>query len=279
MLLHAIELSMTHERIIIRCDDTDVLVILIYYACKGKVGNVVYMHAGHGSKNRYIPVSSIAEKLGRTKCESLPPSHALTGCDATSSLYKIGEKTAFTKLEKHAEDLKDLSILGLSGCLEEALPVARRYALFLYGQRRKENGRPCTNLDERRHVLASTTDTAATNLPPTEDAFQQHVQRAMYQTAIWCHSHLPKPLLWNPVGKGWKLSSEGYLEPVMFCKDAAPMEVRDIPRLYCKDEECKESKRCQCISVGLQCTEFCTCDYVDCRNVTRPEGEENMEDV
>ena len=39
-------------------------------------------------------------------------------------------------------------------------------------------------MDALRYKLASTTDSSAANLPPTEYAFQQHVSRAMYQTAV-----------------------------------------------------------------------------------------------
>ena len=41
---------------------------------------------------------------------------------------------------------------GLSKSLEEALPVARKYALLLYGKKKKEGGHPCTNLDELRTI-------------------------------------------------------------------------------------------------------------------------------
>ena len=120
---------------------------------------------------------------------------------------------------------------GLSGCLEEAIPVARKYALLLYGQKKRVDGQPCTTLDELRYTLASTTDSSAANLPPTEDAFQQHVSRAMYQTAVWCNCHVAKPHLWDPVGGGWRIREDGSIEPVMFVKPPAPKEVRDITHL------------------------------------------------
>ncbi len=142
-------------------------------------------------------------------CECLPACHALTGCDTTSSLYRIGKATALTRLKTHLCELLEITKFGLSGSLEEVLPVARRYALLLYGQKKKVDGHPCTNLDKLRYTLASTTDLSAANLPPTEDAFQQHVLRALYQTAVWRHSHLAKPLLWNPVGRGWRLREDG----------------------------------------------------------------------
>ena len=55
------------------------------------------MHAGHGDRQRYIPVPDISDKLGVALCGSLPACHALTGCDTTSSLLRIGKTTAFNK--------------------------------------------------------------------------------------------------------------------------------------------------------------------------------------
>ena len=47
MVLHAINLSSTFEWIVVRSDDTDVLVLLLYYSSKGKLDSSVYMHARH----------------------------------------------------------------------------------------------------------------------------------------------------------------------------------------------------------------------------------------
>ena len=52
--------------------------------------------------------------------------------------------------------------------------------LCLYGLK----GQSCSSLDELRYKLATTTDKPAHALPPTDDAFQQHVLLAQYQTAI-----------------------------------------------------------------------------------------------
>ena len=62
----------------------------------------VYMHAGKTSKHteRFIPVSDIAAALGQPVCCNLPAAHALTGCDSTSSLYKVGKNIAYTNLLK-----------------------------------------------------------------------------------------------------------------------------------------------------------------------------------
>ena len=232
MVLHAIHLSQNHNTIIVKSDDTDVLVLLIYYASQQLLETAsISMHAGHGDRQRYIPVSAILEKLGVALCESLPACHALTGCDTTSSLFRIGKTTAFNKLEKHVNDLQGLRTFGLTDCLPEAVVCARQYALILYGVKNKAKSQPCSSLDKLRCILASTTDMPVSQLPPTEDAFEQHVQWAMYQNAVWCHSHVPRPLLWNPVGKSWMLKEDTSLQPVLFKKEPAPKVVRPHPPL------------------------------------------------
>ncbi len=273
IVLHAIHLAESYSRIIVRSDDTDVQVLLIYYASKGMFGSsLVYMHAGHGTRERFIPINKVAKNLGKDMSSCLPACHSLTGCDTTSSLYRIGKTTAFNKLKNNIKELKDLAHFGLSSSLEDSLAIARKFALLLYGNRKKDNGQMCTNLDELRFIIASTTDASSANLPPTEDAFEQHVKRCMYQTAIWCRSHMPNPPLWSPIGKGW-IVRDGTIEPVLFTKPPAPTEVRDITHLYCKDANCGEGGKCQCLSVGLPCTEFCTC-CGECRNVLQNEPEE-----
>ena len=114
-------------------------------------------------------------------------------------------------------------------------------------------------------MLASTTDKPASQMPPTEDAFEQHACRARYQAAIWCNSHVGYPLLWDPVGSGWKLR-ECELEPDLYHKDAAPLEVRDLTHLYCNDNLCTDSRKCPCIVAGLPCIDLCDCNDLDCAN-------------
>ena len=61
-------------------------------------------------------------------CESLPACHALTGCDTTSSLFRMSKTTAFNKLEEHINELHCLRNFGLTDSLPETLACARKYA-------------------------------------------------------------------------------------------------------------------------------------------------------
>jgi hypothetical protein len=259
LVLHAIALSRDHQRIIIRCDDTDVLVLLLYYSSMGSLANEVYMHAGHSgkfvTKERFIPVHQISTKLGSV-CKSLPAAHALSGCDTTSSLYKLGKKTAYSALTKNAEALQSLEAFD---DVPKFLDAARRFVLFMHGKKTKN----LNSLNDLRFMLATTTDKPATMLPPTEDAFEQHVLRAQYQVAVWCQSHIAKPADMEPVGHGWHVN-EGELCTTMYLNESAPAEVRDITHLYCTDKGCRGQK-CQCVIAGLECIDICTCGG-ECEN-------------
>ncbi len=111
-----------------RSDNTDVEVLLICNASKGMFhSSLVYMHAGQGIREIYVPINTTSEKPGKDMSNCLQTCHGLTGCDTTSSLYRTGQTTAFTKLKTHPSQLKDLTLFGLCGGLEESLPAAREF--------------------------------------------------------------------------------------------------------------------------------------------------------
>ena len=116
-------------------------VILVYYYSLGLMGKEVYMHAGHVGTNtnrqRYIPVHIISDKLGKNVCKCLPAAHALTGCDTTSGIFRIGKCTAYTKLLQNNLELTPLgSFANLAQ--NEAETVACKYAFLLYGVKKRK---------------------------------------------------------------------------------------------------------------------------------------------
>ena len=254
-VLTVIDLATTHTRLIVRCDDTEVLELLLYYYDRGLLADEVFMHAGQAGKivtrERYIPIHTIAGELGNRVGACLPAAHALTRCDTTSAFFKIGHRTAFTKLLEHIDSVQQLSEFGGSYSLSISLDIARRYVLLLYGKRSKN----CNTLDELRYALASTTDKQTAMLPPIEDAFKQHVIRALFQAIIWLQSHVAKPEVKDPAGNGWTRGGDVSLEYKLYEKHWAPLEVRDITHLYCNDKDCKVSDKCPCLLAGLPCIE------------------------
>ena len=91
-----------------------------------------------------------------------------------------------------------------------------------------EKCKGCKTLDELKYKLSSQTDLAAKMLPPTEDSFYHHVMRCLYQTKLWCNSHIAKPTLPDPDGHGWHMLPDGTLDLKFFEKEAAPATLRDV---------------------------------------------------
>lgn len=117
-------------------------------------------------------------------------------------------------------------------------------------------------------------------LPPTEDAFKQHVLRALFQARIWLQSHVAKPEVKDPVDHGWTRRGDGSLEHKLHEKQCAPLEVRDITHLVCNDKDCKVSGKCPCLLAGLPCIESCVCSSTDCsNNSTAQQGQSDDEDI
>lgn len=59
-------------------------------------------------------------------------------CDTIYSLYSTGKAIIFLKLRTHLTEIQELYSFGLSDSLEEILPGARKYALYLYWEKRVE---------------------------------------------------------------------------------------------------------------------------------------------
>ena len=131
------------------------------------------------------------------------------------------------------------------------------------------------SLNDFRYRFATTTDKAASMLPPTEDAFRQHALRARYQTRIWCESHIAIPEGLDPVNHGWWSCEGGGVTPTKYTKESAPVELRDLTHLYCTDNDCKDEKNCPCLQAGLDCIEKCVCCESGCDNPHNVADDDN----
>ena len=137
--------------------------------------------------------------------------------------------------------------------------------ITLYGQRKGDTGEYCSTLNKLRYLLPFQTDVAAARLPSTDDAFEQHVMRAAFQTAIWKYCDLASPKLPNPIRNGW-IQEYRLLVPIVYTLPAAPVGVRDSTHLFCKDKLFKSGQKCPCVIASLPCIEFCVCFEHDYAN-------------
>ena len=98
-------------------------------------------------------------------------------------------------------------------------------------------------------------------LPPCNDCFRKHVQRANYQAAIWKRSLQRHPMTPSPVGKGWKWDDQDgtTLAVDWMSGQPAPQALLDLLACNCS----RSCKLPSCGCSGLKCTDMCklaTCD-------------------
>ena len=91
----AVEKSLQHTTTVIG-EDTDLLVLLLYYA--HDVNKGLYFRSdkskSHGNFTVY-DINCLKEFLGQDICSQLLFIHAVTGCDSTSRIFGVGEKECF----------------------------------------------------------------------------------------------------------------------------------------------------------------------------------------
>ena len=99
-------------RIIIKSSDTDVLVLCVHYFPKLENTEEMWFQTGSVSNlkdgRRFLPVHDICSSLEPSICNLLPATHALTGCDTTSSFFGLGKKSMYKLLQKSADNCQSL---------------------------------------------------------------------------------------------------------------------------------------------------------------------------
>ena len=84
----------SHEKIMIRTCDTDVVVIILSKLASIPMAREVWISFGERKHHRYIAAHTIAATLGPNKAPALTVFHAFTGSDTTSFFAGIGKRTA-----------------------------------------------------------------------------------------------------------------------------------------------------------------------------------------
>ena len=98
LILHAKHAAATHNNVIIKSPDTDVLILSI--AMQQRIENEMFFLTGTGNRCRCIPVSTIANNLGVEVSHCLPGFHAFTG----NVIISFSQVHTFHNSCNHIED-------------------------------------------------------------------------------------------------------------------------------------------------------------------------------
>ncbi|KAK3732581.1 hypothetical protein QZH41_004976 [Actinostola sp. cb2023] len=153
-------------------DDTDLLVLLCYYARSD--GCDLYLRPepkANSTKRRVFNMKKVKAQLGEDICNNILFIHAILGCDTTSRLYGIGKGAAIKKYADSQYFREQAKVFDdFSSSVEKVATAGENALISLY------NGKPGNGLDSLRYhrycekLATKNTQIQPQNLPPTSAA-------------------------------------------------------------------------------------------------------------
>ena len=247
-------------------DDTDLFVLLLHHY--QMAGLEVPLNTESPSKERAILHIKLTHAKHKEIVMNLLPAHAISGCDTVACYLGIDKG----RVIKHLKEGCDLSAIGnVDAPLQQVRDQATRFISACYGLK------DSTDMSHTRLLVwgkkngkgHSSSPNLAT-LPPTREAFIEHVKRAHFQTVLWRTINIdPRQL--KPEEFGWKMDTDNKsLRPIGLPDDTKPAPDYILKMIRCdyKGEPPCNTKICSCKKKGLPCTMFCACFKVGC---SRPQ--------
>lgn len=260
------------ERVVIYANDTDIIVLAIYYAATHL--NFLQELWIRTAPQRYIPIHEIAAKLGAPLCRALPFIHSMSGRDTTSYPYFTGKKSWLA-----SSKTLDLSALQAFAENEQSFEItdalidqAQALIVSVYSNKHEEFSD--TSLSKLRvFKFLNNKSTLLKLLPPSDGAFLQHLRRAALATITDKTAHIPQPTAVSIEDYGWALM-DGTHVPVMSTQPAWPLQMKTAVSCKCT-KGCK--RNCSCAKNCIPCYVGCRCGgLVDrCSRAILSESEES----
>ena len=199
MVIHASHASQQgYDRVFLQASDTNVVVIAAAMAREIHT-HELWVSFGKGQSLRYIPVHTVAERLGNAS-QGLLFIRVISGCDTASSFSSIGKKTAWDvwRAMPHITPLFCKLSEPIPEVSAEDFAELERYVVLLYNR-----SLTISHANEARKHLFAFCNRQICNIPPTKLALFQHVKRAVYQAGhvrgqtLTASPVLPSPSEWG----------------------------------------------------------------------------------
>ncbi|CAH0562924.1 unnamed protein product [Brassicogethes aeneus] len=216
------------SNILLRCSDTDILIIMLGNMEHLEASVKVWMEVGVGNAQRYVDVTKIYKSLGNTLCSALPGFHALTGCDFNPAFFRKGKKRPLSILkgsEMYQKSFIDLA--NLAQCeTQQVIQNLEEFICHLYSIKKAKNVNEARFADFSTEKffkpIVKSFDGSA--VPPCQSELHQQILRASYISNIWRNAHFKYPTILSPVDNGWQ-EVDGQYE---FKGDQLPTFVNEV---------------------------------------------------
>ena len=179
--------------------------------------------------------------------------HAVSGCNTVSSFSGIGKKTAFSvwKSMRHIVPVFSHLSQAPEEINEEDMKEIERFVILLY-----KSTSSLSDINEARKQMFCAARQIE-NIPPSKDALEEHLKRAVYQAGhVWGQALVPNPELPSPSEWGWQ-NELGTWKPLWTKLPEASKACRELIKCGCL-KRCKGN--CKCSKSNLSCTQLCACN-------------------
>ena len=167
-----------YTKVSIRIVDTVVVVLAVAAAERLSIDQL-WVAFSTGKSFRFLAAHEMAQALGPDKCRGLPAFHAFTGCDTVSSFGGRSKKTAWETWKVCDVVTATFCALGATPTLsivDDSLDTLERFVVLLYYRTSNHE-----HVNDARKQLFTKKGRAIVALPPTREAFRQHIRRTAYQ--------------------------------------------------------------------------------------------------
>ena len=160
------------DNVVVSARDTGVLLLLL--AHRVKLSSKVWTWAGTSKKPKYIPLEEVSANLLRNSlhCYNFTPSPAVTA--PRSLICGHSKKTAWTVFTEHFDFF---SSVGKDVLDADTIASAKKFVWRMHKTSEDSFDLAC--------VVLLGNISSPEKLPPTSDAFKQHLERQHYETAVW----------------------------------------------------------------------------------------------
>ena len=229
IVLHAL---LSNQDAVIVAKDTDVLILLVWAYNNFNVQYKWFLKYEHEA---YADISQIWLFLGKEICTSLISFHAITGCDATSYMFRVGKLKCFKKVMNQRENCRLLENLELEEPLTEhdIVDLKKFVQTVMYSGQTSE-----TYVNTRIRLYQQQTQNTSLNLPPDPSSLLQALKRSQLQVYIWKRRGEINIEDVDPLCYGWQFDKiKNMLMPIWFTG-------KQLPPSLCKPDRTIRKKVC-----------------------------------
>ena len=261
------------KRVVVRSNDTDVLIILIQYynhfceVAKTDNFNIILMTGKSSTATGilYISIDLASKSFTPHQLRGLPLLFSMAGCDYVESFYDVGQMSWLNNYLKNDTIPRVFSELMMDPLkLIDKFEEVMNFVLTTYKVRNPSLGCSVGRVDTFKFKTIKT----LRQLPPSKAALYLHMRRALYvATNVWGRAHIPDPPHVDPCQWGW-VSTNGTCVPLWTSRVYDLSNKMRDPFLRLRSRcSCGRSgtsqpalcKNCSCKKLNVKCWKKCGC--------------------